>query len=228
MKAVILAGGMGTRLGTLIPKPLTSLVDETCILDYQVQKLAKKVGLHNILVVVGYKKELIMEKHPELLYVYNDAYAKTSTAKGLLCAFKKINEDVIWLNGDVFFEEGVLDLIANSNESAILVNNARVGEEEIKYSLTSNNYVKEISKSVANAKGEAVGINLLKAADIPLFVNELEKVENTDYFEKALENLTLTKRLALRPILLGELFCAEIDFEEDLQKVRNYLTMHRP
>ena len=67
MEAVILAAGMGTRLGSLIPKPLTSIHNEQTILDQQVEKLQDRKEIHNIYMVVGYKKEIIMELFPDLL-----------------------------------------------------------------------------------------------------------------------------------------------------------------
>jgi len=74
------------------------------------------------------------------------------------------------------------------------------------------------------AKGEALGINLIKAKDLGLFKQELEKVDKKDYFEKALENLTLRDGLKLKPVNVGEFFCHEIDFPEDLEKVKKYVS----
>lgn len=224
MKAIILAAGMGTRLGSLIPKPLTALKDEKTILDYQVEKLAETVGLHNIIMVVGYKHHVIMEKFPELIYIYNHEYTQTNTSKSLLYALNKIEgEDVIWMNGDVFFDKEVISLISASDRSSCLVDNKKCAEEEIKYNLDEEGFIKEISKQVVDAKGEALGINLVKASDIQKLREALDKVENSDYFEKALENLTLGGHLKLRPIDVGDLFCQEIDFQEDLDLVQEYM-----
>jgi choline kinase len=114
MKAVILAAGMGKRLGSSIPKPLTSLVNGKTIMDFQVERLSRIVGVKNIIVVVGYKKEMIMGKFPQLSFVYNDAFAQTNTSKSLLLALKKVDDDVIWLNGDVYFDAEVLGLLLNT------------------------------------------------------------------------------------------------------------------
>jgi len=224
MKAVILAAGMGTRLGTLIPKPLTSLKDEKTILDFQLEKLADKVGQHNIYVIVGYKKEIIMEKFPHMIYIYNDAYTRNNTSKSLLFALNKIDEDVLWMNGDVFFDKKVLDLICDSSESASLVDQSQCADEEIKYNLNDKGYIHDLSKQVKDGLGESVGINLIKKKDLDLFREELKKVEESDYFEKALENLTISDKLDLKPINLGDLYCKEVDFEEDLEDVRKYLS----
>lgn len=223
MKAVILAAGMGTRLGTLVPKPLTSIQNEKTIFDFQVEKLEPVIGRHNIFVAVGYKKEILMEKHPEYIFVYINDYIQTNTGKGLLKALEKIDDDVLWLNGDVFFDKRVLDLIINSPDSACLVDAKKCGEEEIKYSVNKNGYIYELSKQVKKARGEAVGINLIKKNDLENFRTALMKIDDKDYFEKALENLTLAGELKLKPINIGDLYCREIDFEEDLKDVQKHL-----
>ncbi|UCG58551.1 MAG: phosphocholine cytidylyltransferase family protein [Phycisphaerales bacterium] len=222
MKAVILAAGMGTRLGTLIPKPLTSIIDETTILDFQVEMLSEALGVDNIIVVVGYKKELIMEKCPQLAFVYNSAYAQTGTGKSLLLALRKVDEDVIWLNGDVFFDRQVLDSLFSSEYSCCLVDRKTCGEEEVKYDLKETGFVRNISKSVQNAKGECLGINIIRRRDLNLFREELERIDSKAYFEKALENLTVSDRLDLLPICVEPYYCREIDYEEDLMDVREH------
>ena len=222
MEAVILAAGMGTRLGSLIPKPLTSIQDEKTIMDLQIDKLSIKNEIHNIFLVVGYKKEIIMEKFPELLFVYNSAYARTNTAKSLMMALNKIDDDVLWMNGDVYFDVGILDLMLGSKDSACLVNKSRCNNEEVKYNLTPEGYIKNISKTVEYANGEALGINLIRKKDLEIFRSELNKVDDSDYFEKALENLTLDGKIKLKPIEVGSLFCQEIDFEQDLLSVQKY------
>ena len=199
MEAIILAAGMGTRLGSLIPKPLTSLVNEKTILDYQIQNLVQKPQINNIYLVIGYKKEIIMEKFPNLLFVYNNAYARTNTAKSLLAALSKIEDDVIWMNGDVFFEPEILELLLESKASACLVDQKKCGAEEIKYKLNGDGFIHQLSKSVKNAKGEALGINVIRQPDLKEFRDELAKVGETDYFEKALENLTMSEKLKLAP-----------------------------
>ena len=104
MKAIILAAGIGSRLGNSNPKPLTKLNNGESILGRQVAYLSEYLGVTNIIAIVGYKKDLIMESFPNLLYVYNNFYDTTNTSKSLLAGLIKIeNEDVVWLNGDVVF-----------------------------------------------------------------------------------------------------------------------------
>lgn len=220
MKGIILAAGMGTRLGSLIPKPLTAVRNERLIIDYQIDALCEYIGMHNIYVVVGYKKELIMERHPQLIYIYNNKYSQTNTAKSILMALEKIkDEDAIWMNGDVVFEKGLIKKVIAQPESCCLVDKKKCGEEEIKYSCYTDNYIKEISKTVKNTKGEALGINKIIKKDLKKFKDALSKVLDSDYFEVALEKLTRKRKILLMPVDKGEFYCTEVDFQEDLDDV---------
>jgi len=227
MKAVILAAGMGTRLGTLIPKPLTSLKDEKTILDHQIDVLRGAVGIYNIVVIVGYKKELIMEKVPDVTFVYNNAYSQNNTGKSLLTALRTLDEDVIWTNGDVFFDRAAIDLLKDVEHSSMLVNAEKCSDEEIKYTLDSSGNIVALSKENAQGEGEAVGVNLIKKADLANFVTELETLGKQEYFEKAMENIVQRGGMVLKPVYLGDLYCREIDFPEDLEAVQQYLKESR-
>ena len=60
LTAVIVAGGLGTRLRPLtdkVPKPLLSIKGKP-ILEHTIRNL-KKHGIRNIILSVGYKAELI-------------------------------------------------------------------------------------------------------------------------------------------------------------------------
>ena len=224
MKVIILAAGMGTRLGNLIPKPLTALKNEKTILDYQISNITKFFDLHDILIVVGYKHHLIMEKFPQLIYIYNHEYAQTNTAKSLLYALNKIkDEDILWLNGDVVFDGELIKLLLECKDSCCLVDNKKCSKEEIKYTQYENGYIKKLSKEVNFAMGEALGINLIKKDDLEPFKKELGKVNKNDYFEKALENLTLKNKINLKPLNSRGLFCHEIDFPEDLEIAKKHI-----
>lgn len=226
MKAVILAAGMGKRLGSSIPKPLTSLVNDKTIMDFQVERLSKIVGVKNIIVVVGYKKEMIMEEFPRLSFVYNDAFAQTNTGKSLLLALQKVDDDVIWLNGDVYFDADVPKLLLDTGFSCCLVDRKRCGTEEVKYNLNEAKFIHNISKNVQDPQGECLGVNVILKNDLDAFRDELEKVDNQDYFEKAMENLAVSKKILLKAVDVGEFYCNEIDFEGDLKAVRDYLITH--
>lgn len=223
MKVVILAAGMGTRLADTIPKPLIPLKDENTILDYQISGITRYVSINDIYVVAGYKKELLMEKYPRLIYVYNHGYAQTNTGKSLLYALCKIDDDVIWMNGDVYFDKNVVGMLMKGKVSSMLVENKRCGYEEIKYTVDKRGYIREVSKEVQNGLGEAVGINLVKKKDVKILVRHLEQIGMKDYFEKAIENMIRKDKVKVKPVGIKKFFCKEIDFPEDLKLVREHL-----
>lgn len=223
MKAVILAAGLGTRLESKIPKCLLKITDEKTILDFQIKSLSKRIGLENILIVIGFKKELFKKKYPSLGFVYNTLYHKTNTAKSLLVAFKKIDDDVICMNGDVYFDDKILDLIIPSNYSCCLVDNKKCSDEEVKYNLNKSGFINQLSKIVNDPNGESLGIYFFKKNDMILVRNELEKVDDLDYDEKAFENLCVNNKLKMVPIQVKNFFCKEIDFKNDLESVRKHL-----
>ena len=62
MKAVILAGGKGTRLANLtksIPKPMLK-IGEKPVLEHQIE-LLKRYGIRDIIILTGYLSEVIEE-----------------------------------------------------------------------------------------------------------------------------------------------------------------------
>jgi len=223
MKAIILAAGIGSRLGNSNPKPLTKLKNNETILNRQVMYLSDYIGEENIIVVVGYKKDIIMEAFPNLLYVYNNFFDTTNTSKSLLKAVKKIeDEDVLWLNGDVVFEKKLLENIIEFPQSCMAVNTNSVGDEEIKYNINQDGTLKDVSKSVSPALGEAVGINKIITSDLPMFKANLKKCNDQDYFEKGLE-LSIQDGMKIIPVNINKYLCMEIDFINDLKNINKVI-----
>lgn len=223
MKVIILAAGIGSRLGKPHPKTLTMLSNGRTILQNQVKALLRYVELDDIYVVVGFKKELIMEAFPELTYVYNDYFDTTNTSQSLLRALRKVrSDDVIWINGDVVFDHVVIERMLQSPHSCMAVDTASVGEEEVKYALDEAGMICRVSKTVANPVGEAVGINLVKREDVELLISGLEQCDKQDYFERGIE-LAIEKGMRVMPVDVSDVVCKEIDFEEDLAEVNQML-----
>lgn len=224
MKIIILAAGIGSRLGNPFPKPLTPLKDGESIMEKQLKNISKYFDINDVTTVVGFKKDLIMERFPEVNYVYNPFFDQTNTSKSLLRALKKHRgKSILWLNGDVVFDEKLLSVLLNDiekNNSFIAVNTSSVADEEVKYTL-KNGFVHELSKEVKNGLGEAVGINFISNDDLNTFINQLEKCDDNDYFEKGLENAIAEDNLKLKVIDISRYNCIEVDFEEDLKNANN-------
>lgn len=218
---VILAAGMGTRLGRPFPKPLTPLADGTSIMKQQVDALKAAFPDVPVVIVVGFKLELIMEAFPDELYVYNELYSETNTCKSLLKGLRAARGGgVLWLNGDVVFDAAVLAQVASrisAGGSFVCVNTARVAEEEVKYTLDSDGYVDAISKTVEGALGEAVGINYVAPSDIEALIRRLDECADHEYFERGLELAIAGDGLKLGVLDISEYLCVEVDSQEDLE-----------
>lgn len=224
MKIIILAAGIGSRLGNPFPKPLTPLNNGKSIMGMQITNLTSYFNIDTISTVVGFKKDLIMERFPELTFIYNPFFDRTNTSKSLLKALKKNkDESVLWLNGDVVFDKNLLELLIpfiNKEQSFVAVNTSKVADEEVKYTL-KDGFINQLSKTVKNGIGEAVGINFISAKDTPLFINRLEECDNNDYFERGLELAIEKDNIKICAIDISKYDCMEVDFKEDLDNANN-------
>jgi len=219
-QAVILAAGMGTRLGRPHPKPLTELADGRSIMGQQLENLLDVLPGVRIMTVVGFKRDLIMEEFPDVVYAYNEYFDQTNTSKSLLKALRLSGESgVLWLNGDVVFDPRILDRVAGriaDEQSFVCVDRSSVGEEEVKYTVDGAGFVKDLSKGVSDALGEAVGINFVGMSDKEALVQRLDEVGDQDYFERGMEIAIEQDQMRFEPVDISDLFAVEVDFEADL------------
>jgi choline kinase len=228
-QVVILAAGMGTRLGRSLPKPLTPLMDGRSIMQQQLDGIREVFGpVTPVTVVVGYRSKRIMRAQPDLLFAYNPDFASTNTSKSLLRALRTSQPGgVLWLNGDVVFDPAVLDqtrAFVVADQSFVCVDTATVAEEEVKYTLDADGFIAELSKSVVGGLGEAVGINYVSAADKPVLIEHLAACSDTDYFERGMETAIQQAGVRFRPLDISRFSAVEVDFESDLERANTWLS----
>ncbi len=124
--AVILAGGLGTRLRSVVsdvPKPMAP-VGGRPFLEYQLEYWINQ-GISRFVLSVGYRHEAITEhfgsryKGVELEYAVEEQ--PLGTGGGLLLAAEKLKQDTpfLLLNGDTYFEAdwNVLDACAVEHDA---------------------------------------------------------------------------------------------------------------
>ncbi len=116
MKAVILAAGMGTRLRPLTnsrPKCLVEVHGKP-IVQHQLESLAN-VGVAECILVTGYLSDQLREHFGrefcgvEISYVENERYAETNNLYSLWLAIKELDDDITLLEGDLIFEDALLE-----------------------------------------------------------------------------------------------------------------------
>jgi choline kinase len=226
MKLVILAAGIGSRLGNPFPKPLTTLSNGKTIMKMMTDNIEHYFSIEDLFIVVGFKKNSIMEAFPQMAYVYNPYFDQTNTSKSLILALRKCRgESVLWFNGDVVFDRKLIEVLQPHIEediSFVSVNTESVAEEEVKYTL-KDGYINELSKEVKNGLGEAVGVNFISKNDLEHFITRLEECDTNDYFERGLELMIAKDGAKVKAVDISQFNCMEIDFKEDLENVNKFL-----
>jgi choline kinase len=217
MQAILLAAGVGSRLGRPFPKSLVKLPDGETILGRQI-RIFKECGITQIFVVVGFKMTLIMENFPNVFYRYNPFYYITNTSKSLLHGMNDLDSDIVWTNADVVFDEQVLQMLVQTPGNGCAVDRKKCGAEEVKYRTDEQGNLTDISKAVVNGHGEAVGLNKISRQDLPLFRECLKECADTDYFEAGMEAM-IGKGKTFQAVDISDYRCVEVDFDEDLHQV---------
>lgn len=231
---IILAAGLGSRLGGSVPKPLTVLEDGRTILQQQLDNITEVFGeaaLSSVIVVLGHRGEEIHETLPrQVKTVYNVDYEFTNTSKSLLQALSRVprGNSALWLNGDVVFDADILRkarAAVEADRSFVVVDEGSVADEEIKYTLDADGLISELSKTVVGGLGEAVGINHVSSTDRQFFLQALRAVGQQDYFEAAME-VTIREGVEWLPLYAGDSYAVEIDFPEDLLRANDAQATH--
>lgn len=185
--AVVLAGGKGTRMHTDIAKCVYPIKNKPMI-TYIIETL-NKCNIDDICVVVGYKKEQIMDVlQSQVVYAYQSI--QDGTASALQCAssyWKNKNGLIIILPGDIPFitkdiiEEAINEHIISCNDltiiSTILDNPTGYG----RIIKDKNIYIKEEKDaSIEELKIKEVntGIYIINS---DLLENSLSKISNQNY-----------------------------------------------
>lgn len=116
MKAIIVAAGIGTRLGKYtenLPKCMLHFAGKSLI-ERQVETL-RKAGITDISVVRGYKPEKITISGVK--YYHNYDFANTNMVETLFCAEKELDgrDEVLVCYADVIYEAKVLQVIIHTS-----------------------------------------------------------------------------------------------------------------
>ena len=127
MQAIILAAGMGKRLGELIERNTKCMVkvDGITLIERMLRILDKK-KLSRIILVVGYQYENLTKFVDSLNiatpieYIINEVYYKTNNIFSLSLAKERMmQEDTLLLESDLIFEERLIDLLIDDKRDSL-------------------------------------------------------------------------------------------------------------
>ncbi len=234
MKALICAAGDSKRMGELtknIPKPLLPLANSTIIEN--IIKAIATPPINEIIILTGYLEEQIKNKIGDnfngikISYVRNDLFSITNNMYSLLLAKDKINEDIIFISGDVFLKkETYRNFIQNSNPNSILIDNNPcyfVDEDPVKVTI-ENNRITAIDKklSLFQTKGVAPGLYRMSHEVFHEFFNIAEYLiekgfVNYGYIEPI---KILIKKYNFIPHLIGNESWFDIDTIEEYKTIK--------
>jgi len=156
MEAVVLAGGEGTRLRPLTedkPKGMVE-VDGEPILTHCFEKLCE-LGAEEFVVVVGYKKERIIDHYGDAYegrpITYTHQREQKGLAHALLTAEDHVDDDFMLMLGDNIFRANLQDVVRRQREdradAAFLVEEVP-WEEASRYGVCDTNKYGEIVEVV--------------------------------------------------------------------------------
>jgi len=158
LKAIILAAGKGTRLGTLtenIPKGMIKLFGRTLI-ERQIE-IYRNCGIDDITIVTGYKSEMI--HFSGINHIKNHNFASTNMNESFFCASEKLSDSVIVSYTDIIFEQKIIQqMLKFSGNIGIAINlNWKINYEgrtlhplsEAENVLIENGKISQIRKNIS-------------------------------------------------------------------------------
>lgn len=237
MQALILAAGMGKRLGELTHN------NTKCMVEVNGVKLIDRVilqllhfNIKRLVLVIGYEgkklRSYVSDKYHkklELVFIENTVYDKTNNIYSLyLARHELIKDETILLESDLIFEDSVLELAINSTyHDLALVAKYETWMDGTMVRIDSDNnilnFVPKKAFRYADIDFYHKTVNIYKFSVefsanqyIPLLEAYSKIVGNNEYYEQVLRLLILMDKTSLKalPIEKGKWY--EIDDIQDL------------
>jgi bifunctional UDP-N-acetylglucosamine pyrophosphorylase/glucosamine-1-phosphate N-acetyltransferase len=152
---IILAAGKGTRLNDGLPSPIPKVMNKICgqpMLEYTLKTL-ENINITDIVIVVGYKAELIKEYFGNR-YKYALQKEQQGTGHAVACAAKSVdptNEHILVIQGD--------DSAFYSPVTLVNLINAHVKEKaKVSFLTLIHPQPAELGRIIRNKKGQVVAI----------------------------------------------------------------------
>ncbi|KOP77729.1 hypothetical protein AMS59_13850 [Lysinibacillus sp. FJAT-14745] len=186
--AVILASGYSNAFD--IPPCLLKVDHQTLI--KRTVNILKDRNIHEIFIIVGYKKDLIIEEleNENVNFIINSIYTSTGTMKSLSLLKKYLNKDFLLIEGNLFFDENILiTLLDSTNPNCITYTALNGSIEKTIIECTEENPLSTSSVAVGISK---ISINLFREM-LVLYESANYNWSNYRYFIlKCSENLPIS------------------------------------
>ncbi|HBK1737820.1 TPA: nucleotidyltransferase family protein [Campylobacter jejuni] len=147
MQAIILCGGLGTRLKSVIkniPKPMAPINDKP-FLEFIFEYL-KKQGIKEVILAVSYKYEVIKEYFKDeflgIKIKYSIEKEPLGTGGAIKETLKFIKNEAYVLNGDTFFDIDLSKLKLNGSKICLALKQMNDFDRYGTVELDSKNYIK--------------------------------------------------------------------------------------
>ncbi len=237
MQALILAAGMGRRLGELTQNNTKCMVmvNGERLIDRTIKQLAR-LNLNRLVIVVGYEGQKLIDhighRYDDILkieYVNNPIYDKTNNIYSLALAKDKLCEDdTILLESDLIYEDSILEKIVNHPDANLaLVDKYETWMDGTMVTLDNErNIVNFVPKDAFRYEDVDV---YYKTVNIYKFSKEFSENEyvpfldaysrvmgNNEYYEQVLRVLTMLHTTTLKALPLSGEKWYEIDDVQDL------------
>ncbi|MBN4080888.1 phosphocholine cytidylyltransferase family protein [Caldithrix abyssi] len=231
MKAIIMAAGVGRRLHELNmnkPKCLLTAGSETLI-RRSVNLLGSK-GISDITVIVGYKGYLIRnELNNDVAYFENPFFQTTNSIMSLWYARDLLEDNVLLLNGDLYYESSILDYAINQTNAAVmLADSTRIDNADYRFGFIGNQ-INRFGKHLTNQEtdGEYVGIVRIDKCFINTFKETLEEMitagKSNIWWEDVLYSF-ISKQVPIHFFDVAGTFWTEVDTLRDYNYLQNWIT----
>ncbi|EFL18668.1 phosphocholine cytidylyltransferase family protein [Streptomyces sp. C] len=244
MIGLVLAAGAGRRLRPYtdtLPKALVPVgpegqEDSLTVLDLTLGNFAE-VGLTEVAIVVGYRKEAVYERREALEAKYgvkitlidNDKAEEWNNAYSLWCARDVLKRGVILANGDtvhpVSVEKTLLAARGDGQKIILALDTVKnLADEEMKVVVDGDKGVRKITKLMepADATGEYIGVTLIEPEAAEQLAEALKTTFERDpdlYYEDGYQQL-VNDGFTIDVAPIGDVKWVEIDNHDDLAKGR--------
>ena len=237
MQAIILAAGMGRRLGEYTKDNTKCMlpVNGVRLIDRVLMQLSP-LGLTRVVIVVGYKGQNLIDylghrydNHFPIEYVENPIYDKTNNIYSLALAKQQLQEDdTLLIESDLIYDDGLFQLLLNNPypnlalvakyESWMDGTMVRLDDEQ--------NIVDFVSKEAFSFKEVDTyykTVNIYKFSKefsrtkyVPFLEAYCTAVGNNEYYENVLRIITSLNDHSLKALPLTHEKWYEIDDKQDL------------